>query len=103
MITLLIRIKTKIINLIIRQHLKNYYNDIMSNNLQPQQQQTVKSNYDLMANGVELSGELNNETIKRNLIKLLMVGNKTAAGNYTINKEFKPILLKHGLKNFDSS
>lgn len=78
--------------------LKNYYNDIMSNTLQPQQQQTVKSNYDLMANGVELSGELNNETIKRNLIKLLMVGNKTAAGNYTINKEFKPILLKHGLK-----
>jgi len=70
----------------------------MNSSLSPQQQQTVKNNYDLMANGVELSGEMNNETVKRNLIKLLMVGNKTASGNYTINKEFKPILLKHGLK-----
>ena len=78
--------------------LKNYYTDIMNSSISPQQQQTVKSNYDLMANGLELSGEMNNETVKRNLIKLLMVGNKTASGNYTINKEFKPILLKHGLK-----
>ena len=78
--------------------LKNYYNDIINSNIPQAQKETVKSNYDLMSNGVELSGDMNNEVLRRNLIKCLMVGNKTSAGNYTINKAFKPILLKHGLK-----
>lgn len=81
--------------------LKNYYTDIMKTVIPPEQKQTVQSNYDLMANGLELSGlcgMVDPKLLNRNLIKLLMVGNKTASGNYTINKAFKPILLKHGIK-----
>lgn len=81
--------------------LKNYYTDIMKTVIPQEQKQTVQNNYDLMANGLELSGlcgMVDPKLLNRNLIKLLMVGNKTASGNYTINKAFKPILLKHGIK-----
>lgn len=77
--------------------LKQYYNDIVQT--VPQYQPAVKQNFDLFSSGLDnyvSSGGKLNDTVNRNLIKFLVL-HKTPKG-YGIHKDFKDILLKHGLK-----
>lgn len=77
-----------------KQTLKSYYDDIVKN--VPQYQPQVKTNYDLFSLGSELAGS--NKTILNNIPKLLMVS-KSNRGGYVINKDFKPLLNKYGIKS----
>lgn len=74
--------------------LKNYYDDIVQT--VPQYKSQVSQNYNLFSSGNEISGS-DNEVILRNLPKLLVMS-KTSSGNFTVKKEFQPLLLKYGIK-----
>lgn len=76
-----------------KQTLKDYYTDIVKS--VPQYEPQIKQNFDLFSSGSELAG--NNETIMRNIPKLLMLS-KSSRGGFVIKKEFKPLLLKYGIK-----
>lgn len=74
--------------------LKDYYTDIVQT--VPQYTPQVKQNFDLFSSGAELSGS-DNDVILRNIPKLLLMS-KNSSGNFTIKKEFAPLLKKYGLK-----
>lgn len=78
------------------QQLKNYYQDIVqSPMLPPVYKPQVEQNYKAFSLGSELAG--GNQTIMRNLPKLLLIS-KSSRGGYTIKKDFKPLLNKFGIK-----
>lgn len=78
------------------QQLKNYYqNIIQSPNLPQVYKPQVEQNYKAFSLGSELAG--GNQTIMRNLPKLLLIS-KSNRGGYTIKKDFKPLLNKFGIK-----
>jgi len=78
------------------QQLKNYYQNIMQSPSLPQvYKPQVEQNYKAFSLGSELAG--GNQTIMRNLPKLLLIS-KSNRGGYTIKKDFKPLLDKFGIK-----
>lgn len=78
------------------QQLKNYYQNIIQSPQLPQvYKPQVEQNYKAFSLGSELAG--GNQTIMRNLPKLLLIS-KSNRGGYTIKKDFKPLLDKFGIK-----
>jgi len=78
------------------QQLKNYYQNIIQSPSLPQvYKPQVEQNYKAFSLGSELAG--GNQTIMRNLPKLLLIS-KSNRGGYTIKKDFKPLLNKFGIK-----
>ena len=82
--------------------LTSAYNQIQKQPLTQPQQQTVKKNFDLFANGLKSCGSdvmtaLNmNKTLGKNIPKMLMMGVNPASGKISIDKSFKPILERFG-------
>lgn len=82
--------------------MNNTYNQIQKQPLSAPQQQTVKKNFDLFANGLKSCGaDLRtalsmNKTLMKNIPKMLMMGVNASTGKISIHKDFKPILEKFG-------
>lgn len=78
------------------QQLKKYYQDIIQSPSLPQvYKPQVEQNYKAFSLGAELAG--GNQTIIRNLPKLLLIS-KSNRGGYTIKKIFQPLLGLFGIK-----
>ena len=82
--------------------MNNTYNQIQKQPLSAPQQQTVKKNFDLFANGLKSCGSdlrtalSMNKTLMKNIPKMLMMGVNASTGKISIHKDFKPILEKFG-------
>lgn len=84
--------------------LNNTYEQVQKAPLNQQQQSRVRRNMTALSSGLKSCGEdiktafLKDRTILNNIPKLFMMASNSATGKLTIDKSFKPILEKFGLK-----